>query len=280
MDIRYSTNQRDVKRYTTEELRREFLIEKLFLPGELTATYSHVDRIVVLGAMPVETSLELGATLDCRKNFGVDYFLQRRELGIINIGGPGEVTADGKKFALGHLDTLYVSMGTREVTLSSENAGEPAKFYMCSTPAHKACPTTFISMEKAAKRHLGGRASSNERTINQLIHPDVLETCQMLMGCTILDEGSVWNTMPAHTHERRMEVYMYFKIPEDNVVFHYMGEPTETRHIILHNEQAVISPSWSIHAGSGTASYAFIWAMCGENQEFDDMDNLSVMDLR
>lgn len=280
MDIRYSTNQRDVKRYTTEELRREFLIEKLFLPGELTATYSHVDRIVVLGAMPVETSLGLGATLDCRKNFGVDYFLQRRELGIINIGGPGEVTADGKKFALGHLDTLYVSMGTREVTLSSENAGEPAKFYMCSTPAHKACPTTFISMEKAAKRHLGGRASSNERTINQLIHPDVLETCQMLMGCTILDEGSVWNTMPAHTHERRMEVYMYFKIPEDNVVFHYMGEPTETRHIILHNEQAVISPSWSIHAGSGTASYAFIWAMCGENQEFDDMDNLSVMDLR
>ncbi|MCI8351166.1 MAG: 5-dehydro-4-deoxy-D-glucuronate isomerase [Oscillospiraceae bacterium] len=280
MDIRYSTNQRDVKRYTTEELRREFLIEKLFLPGELTATYSHVDRIVVLGAMPVETSLELGATLDCRKNFGVDYFLQRRELGIINIGGPGEVTADGKKFALGHLDTLYVSMGTREVTLSSENAGEPAKFYMCSTPAHKACPTTFISMEKAAKRHLGGRASSNERTINQLIHPDVLETCQLLMGCTILDEGSVWNTMPAHTHERRMEVYMYFKIPEDNVVFHYMGEPTETRHIILHNEQAVISPSWSIHAGSGTASYAFIWAMCGENQEFDDMDNLSVMDLR
>lgn len=280
MDIRYSTNQRDVKRYTTEELRREFLIEKLFLPGELTATYSHVDRIVVLGAMPVETSLELGATLDCRKNFGVDYFLQRRELGIINIGGPGEVTADGKKFALGHLDTLYVSMGTREVTLSSENAGEPAKFYMCSTPAHKACPTTFISMEKAAKRHLGGRASSNERTINQLIHPDVLETCQLLMGCTILDEGSVWNTMPAHTHERRMEVYMYFKIPEDNVVFHYMGEPTETRHIILHNEQAVISPSWSIHAGSGTASYAFIWAMCGENQEFDDMDNLSVMDLQ
>lgn len=256
------------------------MIEKLFLPGELTATYSHVDRIVVLGAMPVETSLELGATLDCRKNFGVDYFLQRRELGIINIGGPGEVTADGKKFALGHLDTLYVSMGTREVTLSSENAGEPAKFYMCSTPAHKACPTTFISMEKAAKRHLGGRASSNERTINQLIHPDVLETCQLLMGCTILDEGSVWNTMPAHTHERRMEVYMYFKIPEDNVVFHYMGEPTETRHIILHNEQAVISPSWSIHAGSGTASYAFIWAMCGENQEFDDMDNLSVMDLR
>lgn len=280
MDIRYSTNQRDVKRYTTEELRREFLIEKLFLPGELTATYSHVDRIVVLGAMPVETSLGLGATLDCRKNFGVDYFLQRRELGIINIGGPGEVTADGKKFALGHLDTLYVSMGTREVTLSSENAGEPAKFYMCSTPAHKACPTTFISMEKAAKRHLGGRAFSNERTINQLIHPDVLETCQLLMGCTILDEGSVWNTMPAHTHERRMEVYMYFKIPEDNVVFHYMGEPTETRHIILHNEQAVISPSWSIHAGSGTASYAFIWAMCGENQEFDDMDNLSVMDLR
>ena len=256
------------------------MIEKLFLPGELTATYSHVDRIVVLGAMPVETSLGLGATLDCRKNFGVDYFLQRRELGIINIGGPGEVTADGKKFALGHLDTLYVSMGTREVTLSSENAGEPAKFYMCSTPAHKACPTTFISMEKAAKRHLGGRASSNERTINQLIHPDVLETCQLLMGCTILDEGSVWNTMPAHTHERRMEVYMYFKIPEDNVVFHYMGEPTETRHIILHNEQAVIGPSWSIHAGSGTASYAFIWAMCGENQEFDDMDNLSVMDLR
>lgn len=280
MDIRYSTNQRDVKRYTTEELRKEFLIETLFVPDQVTATYSHVDRIVVLGAMPTDSPLDLAATLDCRKNFGVDYFLQRRELGIINIGGPAQVTADGQSFRLEHLDTLYVSMGTRQVTLTSENPAEPAKLYMCSTPAHKPCPTTFISMEKAAKRHLGSQSSSNERTINQLIHPDVLETCQLLMGCTILDEGNVWNTMPAHTHERRMEVYMYFKIPENNVVFHYMGEPTETRHIIMHNEQAVISPSWSIHAGSGTASYAFIWAMCGENQEFDDMDNLSTMDLR
>ena len=280
MDIRYSTNQRDVKRYTTEELRREFLIEKLFAPGEVTATYSHVDRIVVLGAMPLEAPLELGATLDCRKNFGVDYFLQRRELGIINIGGPGKVTADGEEFALGHLDTLYVSMGTREVCLSSENGGEPAKFYMCSTPAHKACPTTFISMEKAAKRHLGSRASSNERTINQLIHPDVLETCQLSMGLTQLSEGSVWNTMPSHTHERRMEVYTYFEIPEDQVVFHMMGQGQETRHIVMQNYEAVISPSWSIHAGAGTSNYTFIWAMGGENQAFDDMDTIPVAELR
>ncbi len=280
MDIRYSANQRDFKHYTTQEIRNEFLIEKLFEPDDSTAVYSHVDRIVTMGIMPVQKTVKLDQNIDCWKNFGVSYFLERRELGIINIGGEGMVTADGTKYKVAHLCGLYISMGTRSVTFEATDPKEPPKFYLCSTPAHRAFPTTLIPFEKAIHRKLGSDETSNKRIINQFIHPDVLETCQLSMGCTVLEPGSVWNTMPVHTHERRMEVYMYFNIPKDNVVFHLMGEGQETRHIVMHNEQAVINPSWSIHAGCGTSNYAFIWAMAGENRAFDDMDDIPTIELK
>lgn len=280
MDIRYSTNQKDFRLYTTDEIREEFLIETLFVPDDVTAVYSHVDRIVTMGAMPVNDTLKLDKNIDCWKNFGVNYFLERREIGIINIGGKGVVTADGQEYTLDRIEGLYISMGTKEVTLKAVDPANPPKFYMCSTPAHKPCPTTAIPFDKAVHRDLGSLATSNARTINQFVHPDVLETCQLSMGVTILKEGSVWNTMPAHTHERRMEVYMYFDVPEDNVVFHFMGEADETRHVVMKNEQAIISPSWSIHSGAGTSNYSFIWAMAGENRAFDDMDVIKTTELK
>ncbi len=280
MDIRYSVNQKDFKRYTTEETRKEFLIENLYVADEVVAVYSHVDRMVTLGCMPVLETVAIDKGIDVWKNFGTHYFLERREIGIFNIGGAGTITADGQAFHMGYKDCLYITKGTKEVTFASDDSSKPAKFYMVSAPAHKECRTTFIPIEKAAKKPLGAMETSNKRVINQFIHPDVLETCQLSMGMTVLDPGSVWNTMPAHTHERRMEVYMYFEIPEDNVVFHMMGEGTETRHIVMQNEQAVISPSWSIHAGAGTSNYTFIWAMGGENQAFDDMDVIPTTGLR
>lgn len=280
MDIRYSVNQRDFKRYTTDEIRDEFLITDLFKADEVTAVYSHVDRMVTLGCMPVNETVLIDKGIDCWKNFGTHFFLERREIGIFNIGEPGVVTADGVEYKMGHEDCLYITMGTKEVTFASDDAAHPAKFYMVSAPAHKQCKTTFISIQDANKRPMGALKTSNARTINQFIHPDVLETCQLSMGLTRLEEGSVWNTMPAHTHERRMEVYFYFDIPEDNVVFHMMGEGKETRHIVMQNEEAVISPSWSIHSGCGTSNYTFIWAMGGENKAFDDMDNIPTTELR
>ena len=280
MDIRYSVNQRDFKRYTTDEIRDEFLITDLFKADEVTAIYSHVDRMVTLGCMPVNETVSIDKGIDCWKNFGTHYFLERREIGIFNIGEPGVITADGVEYKMGHEDCLYITMGTKEVTFASNDAAHPAKFYMVSAPAHKPCKTTFISIKDANKRPMGDLKTSNARTINQFIHPDVLETCQLSMGLTRLEEGSVWNTMPAHTHERRMEVYFYFDIPEDNVVFHMMGEGKETRHIVMQNEEAVISPSWSIHSGCGTSNYTFIWAMGGENKAFDDMDNIPTTELR
>ncbi|MEL3906225.1 MAG: 5-dehydro-4-deoxy-D-glucuronate isomerase [Treponema sp.] len=285
MDIRYSVNQRDVKRYTSEELRNEFLIEKVFIADDVTAVYSHVDRVVTLGAMPVRQQLNIEKNIDCWKNFGVHTFLERRELGIINIGGNGTVhTVDASgaevNYPMGQLSALYLPMGTKAVSFSSDAADTPAKFYMSSAPAHKACPAKLITREEANKVPLGSAETSNKRIIYQFIHPAVLETCQLSMGCTALDTGSVWNTMPVHTHERRMEVYFYFNIPEDNVVFHLMGEGNETRHIVMQNEQAVISPSWSIHSGCGTSNYTFIWAMAGENRVFDDMDGIKTTSLR
>lgn len=280
LDIRYSGNQRDVKKYDTKELREEFLIEKLFVKNDVTAVYSHVDRIVVMGAMPAGEKLNLEKNLNCRANFGVGFFLERRELGIINIGGPGIVTVDSKQYELNTIEALYVSMGSKEVVLEAKDASNAPKFYMCSAPAHMAKPTTLIPFSKAIKREMGSVATANARTINQFIHPDVLDTCQLSMGVTQLNEGSVWNSMPCHTHERRMEVYMYFQVPNDNVVFHYMGEANETRHLVMQNEQAIISPSWSIHSGCGTSNYSFIWAMVGENKEFDDMDHIKTVDLR
>lgn len=280
MDIRYSANQKDFKRYTTEEIRNEFLIENLYVADEVTSVYSHVDRMVTLGCMPVKESVSIDKGIDIWANFGTHYFLERREIGIFNIGSDGSVLADGTEYPMTKGDCLYIAMGTKEVLFSSSNPEKPAKFYMVSAPAHKACRTMLIPLEKAAKRPLGAAETSNKRVINQFIHPDVLETCQLCMGMTVLDTGSVWNTMPCHTHERRMEIYTYFDIPEGNVVFHMMGEGTETRHIVMHEGQAVISPSWSIHSGCGTASYTFIWAMGGENKEFDDMDVINMGDLR
>lgn len=280
MDIRYSANQKDFKRYTTEETRNEFLIENLYVANEVVAVYSHVDRMVTLGCMPTTETVSIDKGIDVWKNFGTSYFLERREIGIFNIGGAGTIVADGEEFKMGYKDCLYITKGTKKVTFSSADASNPAKFYMVSAPAHKSCKTTFIPIEKAAKKPLGAMETANKRVINQFIHPDVLETCQLSMGMTILDSGNVWNTMPSHTHERRMEIYMYFEIPENNVVFHMMGESNETRHIVMQNEQAVISPSWSIHSGAGTSNYTFVWAMGGENQAFDDMDNIPTTELR
>ena len=280
MDIRYSVNQRDFKRYTTEEVRGEFLIENLYKKDEVVAVYSHVDRMVTLGCMPVNEAVSISKGIDVWANFGTDYFLERREIGIFNIGGAGKIKADGEVFEMGYKDCLYITKGTKEVTFESNSTENPAKYYMVSAPAHTSYKTTFIPIEKAAKKPLGSMETSNKRVINQFIHPDVLQTCQLSMGMTVLEPGSVWNTMPAHTHERRMEVYMYFEVPENQVVFHMMGEGQETRHIVMQNEQAVISPSWSIHSGAGTSNYTFIWAMGGENQAFDDMDNIATTDLR
>ncbi len=280
MDIRYSAHPRDVKRYTTQELREEFLIENLYQPDQVAAVYSHVDRMVTLGCMPVKESVPIDKGIDVWANFGTRYFLERREIGMFNIGGEGTVTVDGTVYELGYKDCLYITMGAKEVLFASKDGNKPAKFYMVSAPAHCGYETRLLKIADAAKKPLGDAATSNKRVINQFIHPDVLKTCQLSMGMTVLEEGSVWNTMPAHTHERRMEVYMYFEVPEDQVIFHMMGQGQETRHIVMRNEQAVISPSWSIHAGAGTASYTFIWAMGGENQAFDDMDVIPTTQLR
>ncbi|MEG2421181.1 MAG: 5-dehydro-4-deoxy-D-glucuronate isomerase [Oscillospiraceae bacterium] len=280
MDIRYSTGPEDVKRYTTEELRREFLIENLYVPDEVTAVYSHVDRMVVLGIHPVHKVLPIDQGIDIWKNFGTKYFLERREAGVFNLGGSGSITADGQVYDLDFEDCLYITKETMDVTFASKDPKNPARFYLVSAPAHKVCKTTFISFAQANKRPCGAEETANKRVINQFIHPDVLETCQLSMGLTQLAPGSVWNSMPCHTHERRMEIYTYFNIPENNAVFHMMGQPQETRHLLMRNFDAVISPSWSIHCGSGTSNYTFIWAMGGENQAFDDMDGIDVPDMR
>ena len=280
MDIRYSAHPKDVARYTTEELRKEFLITDLYQPDTVQATYSHVDRMVVLGILPVEEVVSIDKGIDIWANFGTHYFLERREAGVFNLGGPGFIEADGVRFDLGFEDCLYIAKETKDVLFGSLDKENPAKFYLCSTPAHKVCKTTFLSIADANKRPLGGEEHSNKRVINQFIHPDVLETCQLSMGLTQLAPGSVWNSMPCHTHERRMEVYTYFGMPEEDVVMHFMGQPTQVRPLVMQNFDAVISPSWSIHCGCGTTNYTFIWAMGGENQAFDDMDNLVPNQLR
>lgn len=280
MDIRYSTGKDAFKRMTTEELRKEFLVKDFFRSDDVSGVYSHIDRIVTLGAMPVTQKLNLEKNIEAMKDFGVNYFLERREIGIINIGGDGVVEADGQLYNLVHYDGLYLPMGTKEVWLSSKDSANPAKFYMSSTPAHHAFKAKHIVFAEAKHVPAGSSADSNKRTINQYIHPDVLDTCQLSMGLTQLDEGSVWNTMPAHTHERRMEVYFYFEVKPKQTVFHLFGEPGETRHIVVGNEQAVINPSWSIHSGVGTSNYTFIWSMCGENRTYTDMDWVATEDLR
>lgn len=276
MEVRYASHYEDVKHYDTTELRKHFLIENLFTPGKLNMVYSHVDRIIVAGAVPTDKPLYLEAS----KELGSNYFLERREMGIINIGGTGIVNLDGERYELNNSDGLYVGMGIKEVSFESLDANNPAKFYINSATAHKSYPTVKIGLSEANKVKAGTDEECNKRTINQYVHPAVCQSCQLVMGMTILEPGSIWNTMPCHTHDRRMEVYLYFNMDEDNVVFHFMGTPNETRHIVVKNEQAVISPSWSIHSGVGTKNYTFIWGMVGENQTFTDMDEIPTKNLR
>jgi 4-deoxy-L-threo-5-hexosulose-uronate ketol-isomerase len=280
MDIRYSTGPNDIKRYTTEELRKEFLISGLYKADEVVSVYSHVDRVVVIGIMPVKEAVHIEKGINVWDNFGTKFFLERREAGVFNIGGRGACTVDGKIYPMKKGDCIYIAKDTREVYFESESAQDPAKFYGVSYPAHTSYETKCVSIEDAVKKPLGEQKTANKRVINQFIHPDVLKTCQLSMGLTQLDEGNVWNTIPVHTHERRMEVYTYFDLPGDNVVFHFMGQPQQTRHIVMRNEEAVISPSYSIHAGCGTSGYTFIWAMGGENIEFDDMNGIKTSDIR
>ncbi|CAN7187978.1 5-dehydro-4-deoxy-D-glucuronate isomerase [Paraburkholderia sp. SIMBA_054] len=278
MEVRQSINSEYAKTLDTTGLRKEFLVEKVFEPDALALTYSHIDRIIVGGAFPQTRAVEVPSSLG--KSIGVSYLLERRELGAINIGGDGWVEADGKRFAVRNEEAIYVGKGTQSLTFGSDDPAHPAKFYLNCAPAQATYPTRTITLAEASPQTLGDPATSNRRTIYKFIVPEVLPTCQLSMGMTKLEPGSLWNTMPCHTHERRMEVYFYFNVADDAAVFHMLGEPQETRHILVHNEQAVISPSWSIHSGVGTRAYTFIWGMIGENQVFSDMDHLAVRDLR
>jgi 4-deoxy-L-threo-5-hexosulose-uronate ketol-isomerase len=278
MDVRQPIHSDHAKVLDTGALRRQFLVDPVFVPGQLALTYSQIDRIIVGGAMPVRE--EVGFTPDLARQFAVGAFLERRELGAINVGGPGSVVVDGETYALDAREALYVGMGARDVRFGSADANTPAKFYLNSAPAHRACPTRKVTQAEASPTTLGDAATANRRTIYKLLVPGVVETCQLTMGMTVLEPGSVWNTFPTHTHERRMEVYFYFGLPPDAAVFHLCGRPDETRHIVVRNEQAVISPSWSIHSGVGTQAYTFIWGMVGENQVFDDMDPVATAALR
>jgi len=276
MDIRYAIHPDHMKSLDTDGIRKHFLIDRLFEKNEVRLVYSHIDRIIAGGVCPAEQRLELKVT----KELGVNSFLERREMGVINVGSTGSVFADGKEFVLGRKECLYIGMGPKEVAFKSADSHHPAKFYLNSTPAHITYPIVKLSMEDAKQLHLGSPEKANVRTIYQFIHPEVLKSCQLVMGMTILEPGSLWNTMPCHTHDRRMEVYLYFDLPDDSVVFHLTGEPKETRHIVVRNEEAVISPSWSIHSGVGTNSYTFIWGMAGENQTFTDMDQIPMSELK
>ena len=276
MDIRYPVHPEHGKKMDTSELRKEFLIQNLFVKDESKLVYSHVDRIIIVGICPASKEL----SLEGGKELASSYFFERREGGVINIGGSGSMTIDGKRFEMERNDGFYIGMGTREISFSSSDPGKPAKFYLLSGPAHKSYPSKWIPLAETGKVHLGSIEQSNERTINQYVHPAVVESCQLCMGMTILEPNCIWNTMPVHTHERRMEVYFYFDMAEETVVFHFMGTPEETRHLVVRNEEAVISPSWSIHSGAGTNNYTFIWGMVGENQTFTDMDNVDMKDLK
>ncbi|MBN2600507.1 MAG: 5-dehydro-4-deoxy-D-glucuronate isomerase [Candidatus Marinimicrobia bacterium] len=276
MHVRYLADPERFPRMTTKELRETFLVKKLFQPGKLEMLYCDTERAVVAGAVPSRKALELKGG----KELASDYFAQRREVGIINIGATGSVTVDGQIFHLEKLDALYIGRGTEQIQLASKNPEISAEYYILSYPAHKKYPTKLIHKSEANKVELGSVEASNKRTIYQYIRPGVAESCQLVMGLTILTPGCVWNTFPPHTHARRTEIYLYFDLAEDARVFHMMGSPSETRHLVMKNKEAVISPSWSIHAGAGSSSYTFIWGMGGENQEFDDMDFINVDDIR
>lgn len=276
MDIREPIHSEHAKSFDTEQLRENFLIESIFTQGQVNLTYSHVDRVIAGGCMPGTEAV----ALEAGKEIGAEFFLERRELGAINVGGNGVIIVDGAEYEIASREALYVGKGAKEVRFASVNADQPAKFYLNSAPAHQGFPTKKITLEMASPETLGDAKNCNRRTIYKYLVPNVVDTCQLLMGMTMLEPGSIWNTMPCHTHERRMEVYFYFDMKEDNVVFHMMGKPEETRHLVVRNEQAVISPSWSIHSGVGSSNYTFIWGMAGENQTFSDMDFVPMSELK
>ncbi|MDJ1476902.1 5-dehydro-4-deoxy-D-glucuronate isomerase [Bacillus sp. LS15-K4] len=276
METRYTHSPMDIRHYSTDQLRQEFLVERNFAPGEVILTYTHNDRMIFGGVTPTEKplSIELSAEL------GVSYFLERRELGVINIGGPGSIIIDGIEESMKKQDGYYIGKETREVVFKSDDQSNPAKFYCVSVPAHHKYRNVRISIDEIKPMETGDSATLNKRKIYQYIHPNVCESCQLQMGYTILEPGSSWNTMPCHTHERRMETYLYFDMKPDTRVFHFMGKPDETKHLVMKNEQATISPSWSIHSGVGTSDYTFIWAMCGENITYSDMDMVEMNQLK
>jgi len=272
----YAVHPDDFKCYQTDKIRERFLLDDIVQPHQVNFVYTHYDRMIVGGANPIDKKLELPNY----PHLKADYFLQRREMGIINVAGDGEVTVDGKTYPVNKLDCLYIGKGIQQVAFASVNGNNPAVFYILSCPAHANYPTVLMSHADAVKVSAGDSSTANKRTINKYIHADGIQSCQLVMGLTILAQGSVWNTMPAHTHDRRMEAYFYFDVPNGQRVFHYMGQGDETRHIILKNYDAVVSPPWSIHSGSGTANYSFIWGMAGENLDYTDMDMLNITDLK
>ncbi len=276
METRFLPDPTRYATMTAAELRENFLVTSLFPPGQLTLLYADVERVIVGSATPLERPLGLSASDELRAEF----FCQRRELGILNVGGAGAVQVDGQRFVLGNRDALYVGRGSRDVTFASEDARQPAQFYLVSYPAHASYPTAGARRAEAAAVRLGTQAECNQRTIRKYIHPDGIKSCQLVMGFTELDEGSAWNTMPPHTHTRRSEVYLYFDLAPGAHVFHFMGRPQETRHLVVADRQAVISPAWSIHCAAGTGRYTFCWAMGGENQTFDDMDGVRLETMR
>lgn len=280
MKVLHNMHPNDAKYYDTERLREAFLCEDLFQLDQINMVYSHIDRLVVLGVVPNGNhKLALDEVID-KNAFGTEFFLQRRELGIINLGGRAVIETRDHQYILEHFDALYLGKETEHIVFSSLEADKPAVLYGLSVPAHHQYPSKLIKYKEARKVILGSQENANLRTINQYLHPDVLQTCQLCMGMTELESGSVWNTMPAHTHQRRMEAYLYFNIEPDQVVFHFLGEPQESRHIVVRDKQLIISPSWSIHSGCGTKNYCFVWGMAGENQTFDDMDFVKMQDLR
>jgi 4-deoxy-L-threo-5-hexosulose-uronate ketol-isomerase len=276
MQIRYAVGQDQYQRMSTAELRAHFLVEKLFVPGGIELVYWETERTVLGGVCPADVPLKL----ETDAALASDFFCQRRELGAFNLGGPGQVTVDGSSFSLANQDGIYVGRGSREITFSSTEPENPARFYLISYPAHVAHPTCLIPRQSARQVDLGETATANQRTIFQYIHEGGTPSCQLVTGLTRLQAGSIWNTMPPHTHLRRSEVYFYFDLPENGAVFHFMGHGDETRHLVLRDGQAVLSPCWSVHSGAGTQAYSFIWAMGGENQAFTDMDAIKIGDLR
>ena len=277
MEVRYSPDKDGFKNLDSNKLREQFLIDNLFTKNKIPRVYSDVDRSITGSAVPVGKILKLSSS---KKEMAADYFAQRREIGVINIGGKGVINVDRKNYNMNHIDALYIGRGSKNISFKSSSSKNPAQFYFVSYPAHTSYPTKQVKLEDAESVHLGTVADSNKRTIHKYILPGKVDTCQLVMGLTILEEGSVWNTMPAHTHQRRSEIYMYFNLRKDSIVMHILGEPEETRHIIMRDRQAVLSTSWSMHSGAGTQNYSFIWAMGGENQDFDDMDWIPMTKLK